>query len=275
MAARTPLHTLGIVVLTCLNILVGINLKHSRSMRSFLYFHKFLLFYYRYWFLFWTLDSLIPCFSSLPLCELILLKSSLSFYTFVMHHGRSRIWSAIWLVTFIINGRHLRRFSSLFLFLTSSPSNSDVKLSWLFSSSFKPAAQEYIRRQLEEEQRQLEILQQQLLQEQALLLVTLVLQCQTTALPPSPCCAVLCGPPRPPPPNHHCMHPTTCLGSDSEELHSLSPLSLVITENSVETWSDSHSPVVLYSDLQVIIFNEAEDKQTFMGLFSSHRDFTH
>lgn len=32
--------------------------------------------------------------------------------------------------------------------------------------------QEYIRRQLEEEQRQLEILQQQLLQEQALLLVT-------------------------------------------------------------------------------------------------------
>lgn len=105
MAARTPLHTLGIVVLTCLDILVGINLKHSRSMRSFLYFHKFLLFYYRYWFLFWTLDSLISCFSSLPLCELILLKSSLSFYTFVMHHGRSRIWSAIWLVTFVINGR--------------------------------------------------------------------------------------------------------------------------------------------------------------------------
>lgn len=52
------------------------------------------------------------------------------------------------------------------------------------------AAQEYIRRQLEEEQRQLEILQQQLLQEQALLLVTV-------ALPPAilpPICAA-CPPP--------------------------------------------------------------------------------
>jgi len=49
-------------------------------------------------------------------------------------------------------------------------------VSFTFSLSFSfdpccPCLQEYIRRQLEEEQRQLEILQQQLLQEQALLLV--------------------------------------------------------------------------------------------------------
>lgn len=44
--------------------------------------------------------------------------------------------------------------------------------SLLFSPAFQHCPyQEYIRRQLEEEQRQLEILQQQLLQEQALLLV--------------------------------------------------------------------------------------------------------
>lgn len=58
------------------------------------------------------------------------------------------------------------------------------------------AAQEYIRRQLEEEQRQLEILQQQLLQEQALLLVMVLLMPH----PPSP--SVLCAPP----PHPHCMH---------------------------------------------------------------------
>lgn len=43
--------------------------------------------------------------------------------------------------------------------------------SLFFLRSLLPWLQEYIRRQLEEEQRQLEILQQQLLQEQALLLV--------------------------------------------------------------------------------------------------------
>lgn len=56
-----------------------------------------------------------------------------------------------------------------------SPSSWEI-LSLLPSLSFSfgpccPHLQEYIRRQLEEEQRQLEILQQQLLQEQALLLV--------------------------------------------------------------------------------------------------------
>lgn len=56
-----------------------------------------------------------------------------------------------------------------------SPSSWEI-LALLPSLSFSfdpccPCLQEYIRRQLEEEQRQLEILQQQLLQEQALLLV--------------------------------------------------------------------------------------------------------
>lgn len=64
------------------------------------------------------------------------------------------------------------------------------------------AAQEYIRRQLEEEQRQLEILQQQLLQEQALLMVTIALPRASTA---SHLCCVA--------PYPHCMHPSGSLTS--------------------------------------------------------------
>uniref|UniRef100_A0A7N8XXI3 non-specific serine/threonine protein kinase n=1 Tax=Mastacembelus armatus TaxID=205130 RepID=A0A7N8XXI3_9TELE len=63
-----------------------------------------------------------------------------------------------------------------------------VFVSIYFFSLCRHAAQEYIRRQLEEEQRQLEILQQQLLQEQALLLVTIAIPCATTT--PHLCCVV-------------------------------------------------------------------------------------
>lgn len=61
---------------------------------------------------------------------------------------------------------------SLSLCVTPPPRPPSVCLRVLIVVSLcRLAAQEYIRRQLEEEQRQLEILQQQLLQEQALLLV--------------------------------------------------------------------------------------------------------
>lgn len=98
--------------------------------------------------------------------------------------------SGFWLSSSLPIHSQPRRLSSLFLFLSLSFSLClclDIQISWFFSWSISislcwHATQEYIRRQLEEEQRQLEILQQQLLQEQALLLVTIALPRAATAI---------------------------------------------------------------------------------------------
>lgn len=109
--------------------------------------------------------------------------------------------TGFWRSSSLHSHSHLRRLSFLFLFFSLSLSLShglflDHQISRFLSQSISISlcwrvAQEYIRRQLEEEQRQLEILQQQLLQEQALLLVTSALPCATTApclchMPPTP-----------------------------------------------------------------------------------------
>lgn len=103
-----------------------------------------------------------------------------------------------------------------------SPSSPEI-LALLPSLSFSfdpccPCLQEYIRRQLEEEQRQLEILQQQLLQEQALLLVN---GRPWPRLPLSARVASACTHVPPEPPDvprrggHRCHHPTWSLLSSS------------------------------------------------------------
>lgn len=107
------------------------------------------------------------------------------------------------LISSLLVHSHLGRLSPLFLVLSLClwmiRFPDFFSLLGLFPSR---AAQEYIRRQLEEEQRQLEILQQQLLQEQALLLVTTALPRAVTA-PFHP--SVLCCVP-PSTSNPHCMH---------------------------------------------------------------------
>lgn len=108
--------------------------------------------------------------------------------SFVMKYSCSRAHPASLQLTHLVS----TAISGDNLYFSLSQSPPSPRFSWSMSQSISisvcwPAAQEYIRRQLEEEQRQLEILQQQLLQEQALLLVTIALPCATTA-PPHLCC---------------------------------------------------------------------------------------